>query len=260
VVLYSTCKALPGILSGFMNRRTYIVSLFLLTVFPLMADTNATQHLIRPDPQITFISVENDQATLSGAVVPTRRLTLVGFQIREAGKKRFRRAAPEWQRDLFISPSSSNVEFSVTATVKEDTRYECRAVAIYRGVRRYGPVQSFHSSAFPPEILSLDIQRMNATTVLLSATINPRGRPAHARFDWNAYNGQVFSTAEQWVGSGTNLVELQTLLTNLVPDTYYSCGVEGWNEFDFNGLSSAFRTARVSSPPGGVEIGRVRHF
>ena len=193
--------------------------------------------------------LENNQVTLRGAVRLEGRPALAGFQIREAGQKRFRRARPQWLR-VQADPEVTVHGFEAIAIVKEDTDYEYRAVAIVRGIHRYGQIQSFHSSAFPPEILHTAATRIDDTAFVLSATINPRGRPAYAKFDWGTNSLNRLETPAQLVGGGTNPIVFQVVLLGLETNQLYFFGIKTWNEFDSSVHGGSFLTAPPLPPPG----------
>lgn len=232
-----------------MSARSFVILI-------LLGSLSFSLRAAPPVPETSpVISLDDNTATMYGAVNLEGRSGLVGFQIREAGTKRFRRARPRWQKAT-QSPGAVTHEFAVVAIVKEDTDYEFRAVAIVRGVRRYGEVRSFHSSAFPPQILNTMATRIDNTTYVLSATINPRGRPAYAKFEWGTNTVNWLATPNQLVGAGTNPIVFQVVLIGLETNKLYLFGIQTWNDLALSVHGGTFFTA----PPlatSGVSVGGV---
>src|SRR5262245_23208901 len=109
---------------------------------------------------------DGDTATLQAGLDGPIGRTYVGFQIREAGKRVFRRAGPH----LIFGPISKPdlYGFSQTLTVKIDTDYEFRSFALVNGVRRFSEIRAFYSGGFPPTVSKLTADLFGPTSVRLS--------------------------------------------------------------------------------------------
>jgi hypothetical protein len=123
--------------------------------------------------------------------------------------------------------------------------YHFRIAATNDNGTVYGSDQSFTTTASPPpEVYTLSATAVSATTATLNGTVNPRGYPTGAWFQWGTTTNYGNATTATGMGSGTDALPLSAPLAGLTPGTIYHFRAAATNSLNpVYGGDQSFTTA-----------------
>ncbi len=182
-------------------------------------------------------AIATNAATLNGTVNPKGNLTAAWFQWGTTTNYGNLTSVTDMGNGTNTLPLSVPL-----AGLAPDVTYHFRVAAINSTGKAYGSDQAF-TTLGPPQVWTLSATADTTGAATLNGTVNPKGSPTAAWFQWGTTTSYGYLTPMTDMGSGTNALPLSVLLAGLDPGVTYHFRIAATNSAgEVHGTDQAFAT------------------
>jgi len=194
--------------------------------------------------------VGSDAAVLNGTVNPNGISTTFHFEYglsQDYGSQTTTDAAGSGSTDTPVAAAIAGLSPNAT--------YHYRVVATNSSGAASGADRAFTTSgaAVAPTVATAPATSVSSRSAVLNGTVNPHGSTTQYYFEYRRDLGSWIRSEEKGAGSGTNLLSVSEVLTDLMPDTTYRYRIGAASAVGTSTGSEESFTTPVTQPPVAVD-------
>src|SRR5688572_9666088 len=151
-----------------------------------------------------------------------------------------------------ISAGAAPTQISRSVTLRQSTTYYCRAVGSNVLGTDRGTTIAF-STFGRPSVITASAVEVTSDSATLTGSVNPRGAPAIAYFQYGLTTNYTFTTSSTNVGTGFSELPAAMRITDLIFDTNYQYRCVASNSYGITyGPNRTFRTQVFGDIAAGI--------